>query len=86
MRITATDAVVVSLGIQYEPWHDIFCSLKFDYAKAGLEFLDTYTREFYWGGGFSVRIRTPVGPIEYSVMKGKDEDEALNYISLGYKF
>ncbi len=86
MAITATDAAIFKLGIQYEPWNRVFITFNTNYAKAGLNFQDLYEKEYYWGIGLAVGIDTPVGPIEYSIMKGKEEEDPINFLSIGYKF
>jgi NTE family protein len=87
MAIVAKSAGIFETSLQYEPWREKFITLTFNYARVGWYLEDLYNdNDYYFGGGIGFGILTPIGPMEYTIMKGNEKEKTISYINIGYQF
>ncbi len=78
---------ILDSSLQYEPWNEKFITISFNYARTGWYFEDIYKENnSYFGAGITLGIMTPIGPMEYTLMKGNEKEKAISYINIGYNF
>ncbi len=86
-EVVAEDAFIGRLRLQYEAFSNVFFIARWDSGRV-IRDLSGFGKEDFWthGVGLSFAYKTPIGPIEYTLM-GNDRDRELrNYINIGYTF
>ncbi len=87
MSIVAKNVSVFAAGMQYEPWKGKFITINGNLAKVGEQFSDLYKENHdYKGFGITFGIKTPIGPMEFSLMKGSESKDIISYVNIGYPF
>ena len=72
MSIVARNVSVFAAGLQYEPWKGKFITINGNFAKVGEQFSDLYKENYdYKGFGITFGIKTQIGPMKFSLMKGQ---------------
>ncbi|MCE5251348.1 patatin-like phospholipase family protein [bacterium] len=87
MEKTGSTAYVSEGGIQYEFRKDMFLILRGNRGKAVLSFEDIFSNEGLNNGvGLTAGMLSPIGPIDYTVMKGSGSRGLLTYVNIGFRF
>ncbi len=87
MELSAPHAIALSTGIQCEIWKGKFIIMKSNYTKLGANISDLYKKDYeYHGYAITFGIKTPIGPMEFSLMKGSESKDFISYVNIGYPF
>ncbi|NQV17887.1 MAG: patatin-like phospholipase family protein [Armatimonadetes bacterium] len=87
MALSAPNAIALSTGLQFEAWKGKFIIIKGNYAKLGVNISDLFKKDYeYHGYAITFGIKTPIGPMEFSLMKGSESKDFISYVNIGYPF
>ena len=81
-----------NLGLQIEPWEGRYIGFTYNWGKIDvIEFLSPsqaveFPQKTLYGCGLTFGIDTPIGPMQYIIMKNSDEKEILTHVSIGWWF
>ncbi|MCD4820028.1 MAG: patatin-like phospholipase family protein [Candidatus Cloacimonetes bacterium] len=87
MAILAENAAVFKVGIQYNVWKSFYLIPCWNTGKASNDIEDVFSiKDVISGFGLTGALKTPFGSIEYTASKSSENDEILQFWSVGYKF
>ena len=85
LEIPATHAYVFSNKVRWEFARDKYMGFQFDIGKGALSRDELFDKEnIITGGGFSLGIMSPIGPLEMTLMKSTESSGWLTHFSIGY--
>jgi NTE family protein len=84
-----SDKNVLSFGfdLQYEVFRNQYIQFRGNVGKTAALFEDLmFPEDLYFGYGLTYGFRSPIGPLEFSVMKNNLRKDILTYVNIGYWF
>lgn len=85
LEIPGTHAYVFSNKVRWEFSHDKYAGFQFDMGKAAFSRDELFDKaNIITGGGFSVGMMSPLGPLEVILMKSTESSGWLTHFSIGY--
>jgi len=87
MSIVKENAAAFYSGIQSNIWKAFYILPIWNVGKASDEYKELFeTNDLIYGYGITLALKTPFGSIEYTSSQSSDEEEPLQFWSVGYKF
>ncbi len=86
-EVLAEETYILRGRVQVEPWRNIFLIARWDSGRVIRDLLEFGADDFWTHGyGISFAYKTPIGPIEYTIMANDRDDDTRSYINIGYNF
>jgi len=87
MKIQSRNIAVLRNNLQFEFLAGKYVTLSMNFAKIGEHFDDIYKKNNNYNGfGISFGTESPIGPIDYTLMKGSMNKDILHYFRINYQF
>jgi NTE family protein len=87
MQVAAENTLVARMDLQYEFYRNFFLIPKYNIGFYATDMKDVFVEQRAINGyGLSLGVKTPIGPIEVTVMSSDYHHRVLGYFNLGYNF
>jgi len=87
MQVAAENTLAARIDLQYEFYRNFFLIPKWNMGFYAGDMKDVFVKHRAINGyGLSLGVRTPIGPIEVTVMSSDHHHRLLGYFNLGYNF
>jgi NTE family protein len=87
MQVSAENILVARMDLQYEFYRNFFLIPKYNIGFYATEMADIFAEQRAINGyGLSLGVKTPIGPIEVTMMSSDYHHRLLGYFNLGYNF
>lgn len=87
MQIVSNQSLTGRLDLRYEVLNNVFATAKWNLGFYSEDLRDLlFENEVVNGYGFSLGVKSPIGPIEISAMRSDYGKKWIGYFNLGYRF
>lgn len=87
MQVAAENTLAARIDLQYEFYRKFFLIPKWNIGFYASDMKDIFAQQRAINGyGLSLGVRTPIGPVEVTVMSSDHHHRLLGYFNLGYNF
>jgi len=92
METSSKNFQIFKIGAQFEPWEDKYIGFTYNWGLVDViehtspsEMVEIPNQTLY-GWGLILGLNTPIGPMQYIVMKNSDHNELVTHVSIGWWF